>query len=285
MTKLIGFLFALVSSLAFAQSYQNQMDGNFQMVFPVTLQTVTVTYTLEWNEKNGVIEGTYRDNYFVNSVPVNGTAGAAGKVFGVPFPRVVQGVSSLSITTNAEFTNGTLQPVTVLVRDNATQTLYAAISTPTVTVRNIEREEEVLCDTGFGALSGYCGLYSGRLSESSDTFNQCNLPAYGFRFEINPDSRVSLFFYYSDTVIGVPAHELGSLPSAPLDPVLNLTARNCGALEGTRFSPENCQRLTLNGTFSETAGLRSFRGTYEIRDEVTSETCTYDLDLQREKSY
>ena len=102
---------------------------------------------------------------------------------------------------------------------------------------------------------------------------------------MNPDSKIALFFYYSDTVIGIPTHELGSLPAAPLEPTLSITTRNCGPLEGTIFKAENCQRLTLNGNFTETAGLRSFRGTYEMQDEATNETCSYELDMQREKSY
>jgi hypothetical protein len=291
MSFILRLLFLLLFQSAYvahAQTtgiYQYQMDGTFQGTVPEGLRQADVTFNLIWREINGRIEGTYRDNYFVNNTPITGTAGLHGRVFIVEFPRVIQGVSSLSITTNMVNLQSGTAPIMVLMRDPGTRSLSQANISATVGVISQAPEVQSNCDIGFGALTEFCGLYAGRIQEVSDTSNRCNLPDYGFRMELNTDAKFNMYFYYSDNTVGIPVHELNSLPNPPLSPVVNLTTRHCGTLVGTGFNPENCQALRLEGRFEDNGGLRSFRGTYLMTDEISNESCQYELVLEREKGY
>lgn len=247
MSFILRLLFLLSSWSAFAQTgiYQYQMDGTFQGRVPQDLRQVDVTFTLAWREINGRIEGTYRDNFFTNNTPVNGTSGMNGRIFSVNFPRINQGVSSLSITTNLTNLMSGTAPIMIVMMDPSANSLSQYNVSAAVVVFSGAAPLESNCDIGFGALTEYCGLYAGRLQEVSDTSNRCNLPDYGFRMELNTDAKFNLYFYYSDSTVGIPEHELNSLPTPSLTPTVNLTTRHCGTLVGTNFDPNNCQALRL----------------------------------------
>lgn len=287
MSFILRLLLLLFPWSAYAQTgiYQYQMDGTFQGRLPPDFRQVEVTFSMAWREMNGRIEGTYRDNLFTINTPVTGTSGMNGRIFTVDFPRVVQGVSSLSITTNLTNLQSGTAPVMIVMMDPSANSSGQYNASAAIFVFSGARPAESNCDVGFGALTEYCGLYAGAIQEISDSSARCNLPAYGFRLELNTDAKFNLYFYYSDSTIGIPEHELNSLPTPPLSPTVNLTTRHCGTLVGTNFDTENCQALRLEGRFEENAGQRSFRGSYQITDEITKESCQYELVLEREKAY
>jgi hypothetical protein len=216
---------------------------------------------------------------------VTGTSGMNGRIFTVDFPRVIQGVSSLSITTNMTNLMSGTAPVMIVMMDPSANSLGQYNVSAAVVVFSGAGPVESNCDIGFGALTEYCGLYAGRIQEMSDTSNRCNLPDYGFRMELNTDAKFNLYFYYSDSTVGIPEHELNSLPTPPLTPTVNLTTRHCGTLVGTTFDANNCQALRLEGRFEDNAGQRRFRGTYMVTEEISNENCSYELVLDREKGY
>lgn len=285
LTLLLVLLFSNVASSQ-AISYQYQMDGTYSVNLPGLTQAQTIRFTILWNENRGAISGLYGDSYFSSSSKVTGTAGVYGRVFNIQLPRIIQGVQNITFTaseTNIEV--GSL-PVQIYLKDMVSQTVAQTNISTAITVRSdADNPPESACDVGFGVLSGYCGLYQGTLSEISDSGNNCNLPDYGFRFELNSDARTSLYFYYSDSTIGIPKHDLGTLPAAPTVPNLNLSSRHCGVLLGTNFNNTNCQILNLNGTFTEVGDGRNFRGRYTVIEETTGNSCSYDINVNREKSY
>jgi hypothetical protein len=111
------------------------------------------------------------------------------------------------------------------------------------------------------------------------------LPDFGFRFELSADARTNLYFYYSDSTIGIPTHNLGAFPATPVRTEVNLTNRHCGILIATTFTANGCQSLNVAGKFGEVGDGKMFRGSYTITDEESGDKCTYDMVLDREKLY
>ena len=174
----------------------------------------------------------------------------------------------------------------VFMRDQTGTTLNEANTSSIVTIRaDYVEPEQSACDIGFGSLSGYCGLYSGRISEVTDSSNICNLPEYGFRLELSADAKTNLYFYYSDSVPGVPSHSLGAFASAPTSSAATLSTRHCGTLLGTEFQANGCQTLKLTGNYTEVGAGRNFQGRYTITDENSGASCSYEINVNREKSY
>lgn len=279
----------LVSLSIHAQeiTYQYQLDGVYPATFPGNFSGQNIRFTILWNEKNNSIQGLYGDTFFSSNSPVTGTVGTGGRVFNVRLPRIMQGVSNISVTSTVQSLTGGTVPAMVFLRDNLGNTISQANVTPTVTVRTDAptEEEPTVCDVGFGVLSGYCGVYTGTINEVNDSGNLCDIPNYRFGLQLNTDARVNLYFYYSTTTVGIPTHTLGTFPAVPITTGVSLTNRNCGTLVGTRFNPENCQVQTLNGTFSDIAGTRAFRGRYMITEEVTGETCSHEIVVERQLGY
>lgn len=281
-------ILSLFSLQVFSQTpnYQYQIDGSYPAIMPGNLATRNIRFTIEWNERKQGISGIYRDDFFTTSSPVTGTTSVGGRVFQIKLPRIMQNVASLSITSNVNsLTNGNL-PLMVFLRDPLAVTISENSISSNVTIRaDYVEPATTACDIGFGALSGYCGLYQGSISEVSDSNNLCNLPSYNFRLELNADAKTNVYFYYSDATIGVPSHSLGSFPSAPTSNAVSLSTRHCGPLPATIFSATGCQTLTLTGNYSEVGDGRNFRGSYMITDEETGNSCRYDLNVDREKTY
>lgn len=278
LTLMIVFLIACVAH-AQEKSYQYQLDGTYPAKLPGLSETRNIHFSMAWNEKNQQIDGVYVDDFFTSRSPVSGTSGMQGRVFNIQLPRIIQNVSNLSLTSNAS-------TVMVFMKDRTAMTIDQANIQALVMIRpDYVPETESACDVGFGVLSGYCGLYRGTLNEISDSNNLCNLPDYGFRLELSADARTNIYFYYSDSIIGIPSHNLGAFSSAPLTNTVAQSNRHCGVLVGTNFSTGSCQLLTLNGNFAEVGAGRTFRGRYTITDELSLNRCVYELVMEREKSY
>ena len=284
LTLMILLLFSFILQ-AQTPNYQYQLDGSFAATLP-NLATRNVRFTMLWNEKNSVVAGVYQDDIFSTGSPVTGTAGMQGRVFNIRLPRVIQGISNISITASiANLTGGNL-PLMVFMRDQAMNTITQSTTSSIVTIRSdYVPPGESACDVGFGVLSGYCGLYVGRLNEVADTANVCSLPDYGFRLELSADATTNLYFYYSDIVPGTPVHKLGAFPSAPVTSNVSVTTRHCGSLVGTGFSESTCQILSLTGNYTEVGTGRNFQGTYRIAEETSGTNCIYEINVDREKPY
>ena len=287
LTLMILFLFSAVVS-AQTPNYQYQLDGSFAATLPGlgNLATRNVRFSMLWNEKNSVVNGVYQDNFFTSGSPVTGTAGVQGRVFNISLPRIMQGISNLSITASIDNLAGGNLPLMVFMRDQALNTVTQSTTSANVLIRpDYKPPTEPACDVGFGVLSGFCGLYAGSFNKVSDLSNVCNLPDYKFRLELNPDATTNLYFYYTDSVPGTPVHKLGVFSSTPGTSNMTVTTRHCGALVGTSFSESSCQVLSLTGNYTEVGAGRNFLGRYQITEESSGVKCVYEMDLTRVKAY
>lgn len=142
------------------------------------------------------------------------------------------------------------------------------------------------CSVGFGILTGYCGIYSGKITKISDFNLRCHDIASNMtRLELATNTQFSLYLGYVDSIQNLPRHFLGSLKNAPLFTSIHLRFLNCGILPGTSFPPESCQILDLKGHFSTLSQKKFFRGIYTISDGANNESCTFMMDLQRDITY
>jgi hypothetical protein len=151
-----------------------------------------------------------------------------------------------------------------------------------VTGSGMQAQEATNCSMGFGALSGFCGLYSGNVAEEKDPGDQCNLIGSGeTRLELATNGELNLYFHYRGTLRQIPRHTFGSLLGTQLTQNINTTVRHCGPLADTTMNSQGCQTLQLVGSFQDFGSIKNFMGTYDIRDEVTGNTCSYSLNLAR----
>lgn len=274
-------LFSLSFSV-FAQDFEKRMEGSFSLNTS-DISPPTVNFTISWNEANGEIQGIYSDNYFVSSAEVSGSSLLQGKSFLVDFPIVTSGVRSIAIMAIGSGPGSV--PLTLTLRDtfgnaSSIHNVNAVMTGAEATTENAS------CSVGFGALTGYCGLYAGNINEISDTRSLCyRVDSSATRLELASSMDMRMYLGYRDTIVGLPSHPLGSLPISPITGEVSLTGRNCGELSGTRFPAENCQTMNLSGNFTELAGVKRFNGTYVITDDETDESCTYTLTLDRTIAY
>lgn len=280
----MSLLLLFLAFFSFAQpidkNYQYKMDGSFQATLPGDGVPHTVRFTLLWNEKDSAITGHYRDDLFTNGSPVVGTSGTTGKVFNTSFAKATQNVVKLSLTCVAPKVEGGTIPLMVFMKDRVDMTVDQYTTSGAVTVRTDYVPETQACVNGFGEVKGYCGMYKGSLTEIMDAGNFCSLTDYGFRMELSDEARVNLYFYYSDTTIGIPAHSLGALETVPLAPSISMNEKHCGNLVGTNFPGSSCQTLRLSGSFTKLNDKKRFNGTYSIQDDETKESCSYSLILE-----
>lgn len=267
------FTFFIILEAAFGQTYQYKLTGSYPLNSQ-SLSPQTVNFQMQWNEIGEKIEGLYTDNYTQISTPIIATQNNAGKTFVVTFPAVTNGFKQVKMLfQNEEAARATI-PVSVTTSDEAGVTLLDSSITA---VFEAPESNSVKCEVGFGELSGYCGLYAGTFTETSDTLGYCNLDSP--RLELNASTHVLI------KIAPAGNHDLGLLPLSPLSDSVVIKSRNCGILPGTSFPPNNCQNLTLDGTFSEENGDKTFTGTYTLMDEQSRNTCTYNVSLTRTLPY
>ena len=278
-------LFLLLSFSAFAQGqFEYRLEGSFD---GGPGDSVVINYTISWNETSPTIQGVYQDNYFSQNIPkvVSGTRSDEGRRFTVILPVEVSGVSALRFFTSSENAMSGSIPMEVQTSGEIgnvvnTDTGFALMnSLPSALVDPYTNED--VCTVGFGALTGYCGLYSGNFNEFSDPANRCNILSGGnTRLELGTDTIFRLYLNYIPGVVNNPIHIIGAFLPTPLTNSINVSSTNCGPLPGTSFLP-NCKDLNLSGSFSLQGANIVFTGTYTIRDQVTGESCSHSMILNR----
>lgn len=284
MKALIFFLLSF-SFNSFAQMYR--MTGNFTL-FGNSFSPLRSTYTLTWRENGSNIEGKYSDNVLAANAGITGVKLNGKRTFQVvlPTPDTRHGVKSLTIeTTDFEGLNANVT-TTILSKDINGNPIESTVTFAGITPEYggaIQAQEASRCSTGFGMLTGFCGLYSGNTDEQSDVANVCQLT--GTRLELAVNGDLSLYFNYNGNLRGIPRHNFGSLLGTPMSQNINTTVRHCGPLPGTNLNSISCKVLRFVGSFQDFGSLKNFTGTYDIRDEVTGNTCSYSLNLGREVMY
>lgn len=293
----LSFLFLVIFPiLSFAQisddEHKFSMQGSFQ---PTEVRGLPPNrFVLRWNEINNEIRGTYTDTYFATTeTPVTGTVMDTGRSFNVNLNDVIRGIRTIEILTPARgLVNGSVTstittnnsmgmatssyPVPVLLSADPTATEVADLADP------IES-----CVVGMGALTGYCGKYSGTISTLSDSSGSCDPVLTQAQLELTPTGD---FIYHINTntlptATGQNAnyrHYIGSLNgNGPVSPEADVRRVHCDQLVGTRFDvTEQCLTLTLTGSFTNVAGVRGFTGTYTIQ-KTPAESCSLNLSLIR----
>lgn len=276
----IIFLLILAGIDAFAQAYQNEMKGVFKID---PKDNTDIQYTLKWNEENGSIRGLYSDNYFSVAAPVDGLV-SNGRTFFINFRKDQKGVHSLLMMTTSEMLKKDAAPlaINVIARDasgNPLKTLKH-IANASLASSAVQSQEEQNCRENFGALSGFCGVYVGTISEDRDKRNKCNLLfADAVRLEVREDATVLLHLGDVNPIVNTEGHTIGRLPVNPEKRVIDLMSRTCGQLTGVNSSTDNCKRLHLNGEFSLQGERKHFQGSYTISEENTNNICLYSLSM------
>lgn len=275
------FLFALSFNSFSQNAFQYQFKGTYKLK---TSDKKPIEYTLRWSEKEGKISGEYSDNFFINTASVKGDQGDLGRNFIVELPAIKDGVKSITFLTSkvkAEST-GTTVPISIVTRDRRGNPLTTSKgNTSFVTLYSVaQRQEERPCQEGLGVLGGYCGMYSGLISEVQDRRNRCNLLfADTVKLELQPDAMVVLHIGSADELLNSPVHEVGRVPSNPESPVVDIMSRTCRPLEGVNSSGDTCKELNLRGEFSTVGERKHFKGIYSIKEENTNNLCRYSLSM------
>ncbi len=284
MKALLLFLLCF-PALSFASGYR--MTGNFTL-FANSFSPLQSTYTLTWTEENSAIQGKFSDNVLAPNAGVVGSVANGKRNFQIvlPTPDERHGVKSLVLETTDAIGMSANVTTVVISKDMNGRPLESTVSFSGITPDNsvgAQVPSVENCSTGFGALTGFCGLYSGNTNEAEDSGNLCQLS--GTRLELARNGDLNIFFNYNGSLQGIPRHNFGSLLGIPTGQNINSTIRHCGALPGTNMNSVGCQILHLVGSFQDFGGSRNFSGTYDIRDEVTGNRCSLGFNLSREAIY
>ena len=290
MSPLVKF-FSLLSLLllsfsTLAQTYQYRLEGSF-MAERDTALPVTVNYSIDWNETSSTLQGIYKDNFYAQTGPqvVSGTVTSTGRSFSTILIDETEGVKSIVVTMpTAGIISGSTS-LTLRALDNLGSVVETANNPGIMTAQTINPPATGNCVIGFGALTGYCGLYAGSFNEISDTANRCDISSTSqARIELATNTEFNFYSNYLDSVNN-DSTTIGVFLPSPQSNSINITGRECASIPGTTFLAGNCKTLNLAGIFYDQASNITFTGTLSMNDEVTGETCTYSLALTREVVY
>lgn len=281
--KILILIFCLLTVEAMAQGEQYQMKGSLG-TNAVTMKKIE--FTLNWTEKDGKAIGTYSDNFYTQSAVAKGISGKLGRIFVVTFPNEIKGVQTISFLGSAlksEKISAPIQVSVVLRNRNGkpvnTSSIMANLTGVTPT-RVAQRQEEEKCQQGFGALAGYCGVYTGMVSEEMDAQKKCNLLAYNHvRLILDENGELGLMLGETSAIVNSPVHRIGRIFADTESPRVDLISRQCRPMQGTTFNGDDCKRLNIIGTFSIIKKVKHFSGIYTILDEKTNENCRYSLSM------
>lgn len=282
MTVILFLFFALS---AFAQEFQYRIEGSF----PST--ETTINYSVSWNETSTTIQGLYQDNLFAKGpTTVAGTVDATGRTMNIILPTEILGIRQITLQSPVVGSTSGSIPMNIKTMDNIGRTVdnpsnMAMMSTMQAATAPGAGGNDG-CVIGFGALTGYCGLFDGSFNEINDNRNRCNILSGGNpRLELAADTVFRLYLNYIPGSINPTLINIGPFLPSPQSNAINITSRTCAPIPGTTFIPSNCKTLNLNGIFFEQADTITFTGTYTINDEVTADSCSYTMSLSREVTY
>ena len=279
-------LFLLFAFSAFAQEFQYRLEGSFAS------NATTINYTVNWNETSTTLQGLYQDNLFAKGpTTLTGVMSATGRTMTVILPTETFSVRQISLQTPMVSTSTGSIPMNITTRDNIGRIVDAPSNMAMMTTMQVATAPRAgtndgSCVVGFGALTGFCGLYNGTINEISDNRERCNILTSGNpRLELAADTVFRLYLNYIPGAPSPELHTIGAFLPSPQSSTINVTSRNCTNIPGTTFIPTNCKTVNLNGIFFDQAGTLTFSGTYSIADEVTADSCTYTMSLTREVTY
>jgi hypothetical protein len=278
--KFLIYIF-FYSSFIWGQASNLKLEGSYKIA---SSMNQPISFTLTWSEdQDGRAKGTYRDNYYSQSGLVTGFTTEAGRNLAVMFPAPIKGVKSINLLTSRGDIRdiSTTIPLSIITRDAhgtplTTVSTRAQFSSGNYLVQN----QQASCSEGMGNLEGFCGLYSGMVSEDADKNNKCDLTGSDMlNLELSEDGSLALLFGPGSEVIVQPRHEIGRLPSNPSTNSIDVLSRHCRNLERIKFPSDNCKRVHLSGAFVIERNRKHFKGTYSITDEKANQSCKYGLSL------
>ena len=274
-------LFTLFFSInLFAQDEEYQLKGSLGS---------HDSFTLRWTEKDGKAIGTFSDQVYADSAVARGLSGELGRIFLVTFPEEINGVRTITILgSDLKGDKGSaLIPITIVLRDDTGKPISSTIVEANLTglkLAQVAQKQEEKCHDGFGALSGYCGVYSGMLVEELDAQNKCNLLEFNSTyFVLDENAEIGLSLGEMSAILNPPIHRIGRVFKDLDSTSVDVLSRNCRALAGTTFKGDDCKRLHLSGVFSSPKNLKHFAGKYTITDEKTNESCRYSLSMDEKE--
>lgn len=210
-----------------------------------------------------------------------------GRIFVVTFPKEIKGVRTITfLGSDLKNDKGAVSiPMSVVLRDaNGKPVNTNSIEANLVggpTNRVAQKQEATGCQEGFGSLAGYCGVYSGMLTEEADANNKCDLLSFpNSRLILDQNAEIGLSLGELSEIVNPPIHRIGRLFTDPDSMRIDLTSRSCRPLPGTKFQGDDCKRLNIAGIFSVLKDVKHFLGYYTISDEKTNELCRYRLSME-----
>lgn len=190
-------LFLFIALSAFAQEFQYRIEGSFPS------NETTVNYSVSWNETSTDIQGLYQDNILAKGpTTVTGTVTATGRTMNVILPTEVLGIRQITLQTPTVGTTSGSIPMNIKTLDNIGRTVdnpsnMAMMSTMQAATSPGAAGGNDGCVIGFGALTGYCGLFNGSFNEINDNRNRCNLLSGGnARLELAADTFFRMYLNY-----------------------------------------------------------------------------------------
>jgi hypothetical protein len=279
---ILSFLFVMS---AMAQNEQYELKGSLG----INVSTKNnIEFSIKWNEKEGIVSGSYTDNFYTNSAAVKGVSGELGRIFIVTLPEEAKGVRTISfLGPDLKGMKGSaLIPISVVLRDENGKPVSASTIEANLIGRTekmvAQKQEEAKCHEGFGELAGYCGVYTGMFSEELDSNKKCNLLAFSAtRLVLDENGELGLILGETSAIVSTPFHRIGRIFTNTDSERIDVLSRDCRALPGTTFGGDNCKRMNLSGTFSKIRNIKHFSGDYLIIDEKTNERCRYNLSMDQ----
>jgi hypothetical protein len=177
-------------------------------------------------------------------------------------------------------------PVSVVLRDEngkPVNTNSIEVNFVVMPARRVaQRQEASGCQEGFGVLAGFCGMYSGMLTEEMDANKKCDLLAFSnSRLILDENAEMGLALGELSEIVNPPIHRIGRIFTDPESMRVDLTSRSCRPLMGTTFNGDDCKRMNLVGEFSFEKNVKHFLGYYSIINEKTNELCRYRLSMDQ----
>jgi len=247
-----------------------------------------IEFSIKWSEKEGIVTGSYTDNFYTNSAAVKGVSGDLGRIFIVTLPEEAKGVRTISfLGPDLKGMKGSaLIPISVILRDETGKPVSASTIEANLIGKTekmvAQKQEEASCQEGFGELAGYCGVYTGMFSEEVDSNKKCNLLAFSAtRLVLDENGELGLILGETSAIISNPVHRIGRILTNPGSERIDVLSRECRTLPGTTFSGDDCKRINLSGTFSKIRNIKHFSGDYLIINEKTNERCRYNLSMDQ----